>query len=121
MSQDITLVDRGRGMQLSTSRITVQDLVPYFQEGCSCEEIIHWIPSLTPEEIALAEAYYRDHKAELDEKDRRVMEHREEQLRLQRLRFPPLEGTKEERMARLRERLRQHVQRKNGAESPRGQ
>jgi hypothetical protein len=35
MEREITLVDRGRGLQLSTSRITVHDLVPYFQEGCS--------------------------------------------------------------------------------------
>ncbi len=121
MAQEITLVDRGRGMQLSTSRITVMDLVPYFQDGCSYEEIRRWIPSLTDEEIAVVEAYYRDHKEELDEKDRRLMEYRDEQIRLQRLRFPPLEGTKEEILARLRERLRQYLQRKNGAEPPGGQ
>ena len=39
MKKDIRIVDRGRGLQLSTSRITVQDLVPYFQDGCSYEEI----------------------------------------------------------------------------------
>lgn len=108
MPEEVTLVDRGRGLQLSNNRITVQDLVPYLQEGCSHEEIMRWMPSLTPAEIALVEAYYRDHKEELDEKDRRVMEHREEQMRLQRLRFPPLEGTKEERMAVLRERLQRY-------------
>ncbi len=31
MKKTIEIVDRGRGPQLSTSRITVQDLVPYFQ------------------------------------------------------------------------------------------
>ena len=51
MQKEITLVDRGRGLQLSTSRITVHDLVPYFQEGCSDDEIIRWLPSLTHEEI----------------------------------------------------------------------
>ena len=40
MQKEITLVDRGRGLQLSTSRITVHDLVPYFQEGCSHDEIM---------------------------------------------------------------------------------
>ena len=34
MQKEITLVDRGRGLQLSTSRITVHDLVPYFHERC---------------------------------------------------------------------------------------
>jgi hypothetical protein len=33
--KEIAIVDRGRGLQLSTSRITVQDLVPYFQRGWS--------------------------------------------------------------------------------------
>jgi uncharacterized protein (DUF433 family) len=121
MAEQITLVDRGRGMQLSNNRITVQDLVPYLRDGCSADEIMRIMPSLTPEAIALVEAYYRDHKEELDEKDRRVMEYREEQMRLQRLRFPPLEGTKEERMAKLKERLRQYVQRKNGAQPSGGQ
>ena len=55
MQKVITLVDRGRGLQLSTSRITVHDLVPYFQDGCSHDEIIRWVPSLTHEEIRIVE------------------------------------------------------------------
>ncbi len=74
MAKDIQIVDRGRGLQLSTSRITIQDLVPYFQDGCSAAEIMRWIPVLTPEEIAVAEAYYREHQAELDEQDGRIRE-----------------------------------------------
>src|SRR5436190_10507004 len=70
----IQLVDRGRGLQLSTSRVTVQDLVPYFQEGCTAEEIIRWIPALTAAEIAVVERYYQDHRAELDEQDRLIRE-----------------------------------------------
>lgn len=70
----IQIVDRGRGMQLSTSRVTVQDLVPYFQDGCSREEIIRWIPSLTVEEIDVVENYYREHQQELDEQDRQIRE-----------------------------------------------
>ncbi len=71
-TKTIEIVDRGRGLQLSTSRVTVQDLVPYFQEGCSYEEIIRWIPTLTAEEIAVVERYYRDHQQELDEEDRLI-------------------------------------------------
>jgi uncharacterized protein (DUF433 family) len=70
----IEIVDRGRGLQLSTSRVTVQDLVPYFQEGCTVEEITRWIPTLTAEEIAVAQQYYRDHQQELDEEDRLIRE-----------------------------------------------
>jgi uncharacterized protein (DUF433 family) len=72
--ENVELVDLGRGLQLSTSRITVQDLVPYFQEGCSYEEIIRWIPTLTPDEIAVVDRYYREHQAELDEQDRQIRE-----------------------------------------------
>ena len=74
MQQEICLVNRGRGLQLSTSRITVHDLVPYFQEGCSHDEIIRWLPSLTHEEIAIVEHHYRQHKDELDEYESRIQE-----------------------------------------------
>ena len=72
--QTIEIVDRGRGRQLSTSRVTVMDLVPYFQEGCSYDEIVRWIPTLSHEEIAVVEHYYRQHKDEVDEKDRQIRE-----------------------------------------------
>ena len=71
-AKTIEIVDRGRGLQLSTSRVTLQDLVPYFQEGCSDEEIIRWIPTLTTEEIAVARRYYCDHQRQLDEEDRLI-------------------------------------------------
>jgi uncharacterized protein (DUF433 family) len=74
MTTPITIVDRGRGPQLSTSRITVQDLVPYFQEGCSYKEIIEWIPILTPEEIRVIERYIEEHQEEVAETDRRIRE-----------------------------------------------
>ena len=91
MQKEITLVDRGRGLQLSTSRITVHDLVPYFQEGCSYDEIIRWIPTLTDDEIAVVENHYLQHKDELDDYESRVRAHRAEHIRLQRLRFPDRE------------------------------
>jgi uncharacterized protein (DUF433 family) len=118
VTQDISLIDRGRGLQLSTSRITVQDLVPYFQEGCSYEEIRRWIPTLTDEEIGVVERYYREHQEELDEEDRRIRERTEERVSEQRLRFPEPEGTPEERFARLRELLHRHRQEKNGEGTP---
>jgi uncharacterized protein (DUF433 family) len=110
MQNEITLIDRGRGLQLSTSRITVHDLVPYFQEGCSYDEITRWIPSLSHEEIAVVERYYRTHKEELDEYERRVMAYREEKIREQRLRFPEREESHDQRLARLRDLLRQRRQ-----------
>ena len=114
MQKEITLIDRGRGLQLSTSRITVHDLVPYFQGGCSYDEIIHWIPSLTHDEIALVEHHYRQHKDELDDYERRVQAYRAEQIRLQRLRFPEREGSPDDRLTELKQLLQQRRRGKNG-------
>jgi uncharacterized protein (DUF433 family) len=112
----IEIVDRGRGPQLSTSRITVQDLVPYFQEGRSPEEIIRWIPSLSADEIAVVENYYRQRRAELDEEDKRIRAYVAEQIRLQRLRFP--EESSETRLARMKASLRQRRKERNGESHP---
>ena len=78
-AKTIEIVNRGHGWQLSTSRVTVQDLVPYFQEGCSSEEIIRWIPTLSAEEIAIAQRFYQDHQQELDEEDRLIRARNTEQ------------------------------------------
>ena len=118
MQKEITLVDRGRGLQLSTSRITVHDLVPYFQEGCSHDEIIRWLPSLTHEEITIVEQDYQHHKDELDEYERRIRAYRAEQIRLQRLRFPEREGSRHERLAQLRQLLQQRRQEKSAEQHP---
>ena len=77
MQKTIAIVDRGRGPQLSTSRITVQDLVPYFQDACSHDEIIRWIPTLTVEEIQAIERYIQEHYAEVMDQDRRIRERAE--------------------------------------------
>jgi uncharacterized protein (DUF433 family) len=112
MTGEITIIDRGRGPQLSTSRITVLDLVRYFQKGSSAEEIIRWIPTLSSEEISVAERFYRARQKEFDERDRRARERREEQIRLQRLKFPEANGTREECLGRLRQLIEKRRQEK---------
>jgi uncharacterized protein (DUF433 family) len=119
MQKEITLVDRGRGLQLSTNRITVHDLVPYFQDGCSYDEIVRWLPSLTHEEIAIVERYYRQHKDELDEYERRIRAYRAEQVRSQRLRLPEWEGSRQDRLAQRRQLLQQRRRESNGEGSRR--
>jgi len=94
------------------------DLVPYFQKASSFDEIIRWIPALSHEEIAVAEQFYQEHKEELDEKDRRLRQQREEQIRLQRLRFPAMAGTTQERAAHLRDLLDKRRQERNGERHP---
>lgn len=74
MNAEITIVDRGRGPQLSTSRITVQDLVPYFQLNYSYDQIREIMPTLSAAEIAVVERYVDDHREEVMEEDRRIRE-----------------------------------------------
>jgi hypothetical protein len=119
MPNQITLVDRGRGLQLSTSRVTVMDLVPYFRAACPAEEIRRWIPSLTDEEITAVAAYYHEHKGELDEADDRERAYREEQVRKQRQHTPELNGTPEQKLDRLRGLLRKHHPEVSGDGAPR--
>jgi uncharacterized protein (DUF433 family) len=115
---EIAIVDRGRGLQLSTSRITVQDLVPYFQEGCSHDEIIRWIPSLSHEEIAVVEHYYRENQAAMDEQDRRIRERTASRKNSSEIEEIRRRGS--EKMAALRELLQNRKQPRecNGDHSP---
>jgi uncharacterized protein (DUF433 family) len=113
MSTKIEIVDRGRGMQLSTSRITVQDLVPYFLSGASQEEIMRGIPSLTAAEIAVVERYFLEHQDELLAQDRRIRE------RAAARRNPPdvedaLRKARLDRLESARQRIRQKKQEQNG-------
>jgi hypothetical protein len=79
----------------------VQDLVPYFQDGASHEEILRWIPTLTREEIAVVERYYREHRQELDEQDRRIRERSAQRKNPPEVEVILRRGT--EKMAALRE------------------
>lgn len=74
MNTEITIVDRGRGPQLSTSRITVQDLVPYFQLKYSYDQICEIMPTLSVAEIQVIERYVNEHRDEVMEEDRRIRE-----------------------------------------------
>jgi uncharacterized protein (DUF433 family) len=114
----IEIVDHGRGPQLSTCRVTVLDLVPYFQKGKSYDEIIRWIPTLSREEIAVVERFYRDHQQECDERDQQARLRREEQIRQQRLKFPESTESPEETKVRLRRLLQKRRQEKNGEGHP---
>ncbi len=114
----IAIVDRGRGPQLSTSRITVQDLVPYLQQHYSHEQIREIMPVLTVEEIQVVERYVQDHYEEVMEQDRLIRERSanrttppevEERLRQGRL-----------KMAALREEFKERRrQERNGDQPPR--
>src|SRR5438046_2653615 len=69
-----TIVDRGRGPQLSTCRISVQDVVPYLQKKFTHEQIREIMPVLTDEEIGVVEVYVDEHYDEVMAQDRRIRE-----------------------------------------------
>jgi uncharacterized protein (DUF433 family) len=64
-TETIEIIDCGRGPQLSNSRITVQDVLPFYRERASNDEIRQWLPSLTDLEIAVVNAYICDHYEEV--------------------------------------------------------
>ncbi len=66
------IVDLGRGPQLSDSRITVQDIVPYWKHGCSDEQILEDMPALRLEQLQVLQEYIRTHHEEVMEVDRKI-------------------------------------------------
>jgi uncharacterized protein (DUF433 family) len=113
MDKTIAIIDRGRGPQLATSRITVQDLVPYIQQNFSHEQILEIMPVLTVEEIEVVERYILDNYVSVMEQDRRIRE------RAAARRKPPQveEADRQERLERLekaRQLIRQGKQVRNG-------
>ncbi len=107
MAEPVTIVDRGRGPQLSTSRITVQDLVPYLQQQYTYEQLQEIMPVLTIADIQAVERYIRDHYEEVMEQDRRIRERA-----AARRKSPEEEETARrhclERLANARQSIRQH-------------
>jgi uncharacterized protein (DUF433 family) len=72
MSSQIAIVERGRGPQLSTSRITVMDVFYYLHRGHDFDFIHEVMPSLTRPEFDAIASYVAQHQTELVEKDQRA-------------------------------------------------
>lgn len=118
MSESVAIVDRGRGPQLSNSRITVQDLIPYLQRQCTYEQIMEAMPILTVEDIQVVERYVWDNYDAVMEQDRRIRE------RAAARRPPPEEEAAQRQQRRQRlESARQMIprqgQERNGDQAPR--
>jgi uncharacterized protein (DUF433 family) len=117
----IQIVDCGRGPQLSSNRITVQDLLPYYRERASNEEIRRWIPSLSDEEITLLQDYIRDHRDEVLQAEKEIKEYHD-RMRARQPAWTQANDhlTLERRRALLREKLAQRKTGQNGADHPGG-
>jgi uncharacterized protein (DUF433 family) len=114
----VEIVDRGRGPQLSSCRITVQDIVPYLQQGSACEEIMTIMPVLTKEDIRTVMQYVRDNFDAVMEQDRRIR-----QRNLERTTPPEIQEIRKQghakALALMEQFARNKGQEKNGDSSPR--
>ena len=122
-TQTVQIVDRGRGPQLSNSRITVLDVFYYLHRGYDFEFIHRAMPSLTSAAFEAIVAYVKEHHGELVEKDRGADEfHRQSSIVQQGLGGIFAESSSnlstEERVARLQDNMRQKLVEKNGAGHP---
>lgn len=118
-----SIVDRGRGPQLSTSRITVLDVFYYLQRGYDFDFIHRAMPSLTREQYDLIVGYANEHRDELAEQDRRAEAFHMRGAEAQHARggiFAASDEnlTTEERVTRLKEKMRRQLPEENGAGHP---
>lgn len=113
MDREISIIDRGRGPQLSTSRITIQDLFPYFELGYTPEQIIREaMPSLSVAEIDAARRYVEEHQEEVAEQDRQIRERNEK-----RKNSPEIEAILRRNREKLAERLEYYRTQRSGTEN----
>ena len=68
-TETVQIVDRGRGPQLSNSRITVLDVFYYLHRGHGFDVVHGVMPSPTRGEFDLIAQYVNEHRDELVEKD----------------------------------------------------
>jgi uncharacterized protein (DUF433 family) len=122
-TETIEIVDRGRGPQLSTTRITVLDIFYWLHRGYDWDHIQRTMPSLTRAEFDVVMDYVNQRREELVEKDRRAEEYHEKRIAEQHARggifAPPDENmTQEEWVARFREKVKKRQAEKNGEGHP---
>jgi hypothetical protein len=118
-TETITIVDLGRGPQLSTTRITVLDVFYHLHRGHDFVTIHEIMPTLSRAEFDVVVEYVNTHHSELVEKDRDAEEFIRRGMQAQRARGgifaePDENFSVEQRVARLKELKGQRVVGKNG-------
>ena len=101
-------------------RITVLDVFYYLHRGYDFDVIHEIMPIVTRAEFDLVLDYVNSHREELVERDRRVEEFHRRGMEAQHAKggiFAPSDenSTTEQRVARLKEKLKQKLAEKNGA------
>jgi hypothetical protein len=120
-TERLQIVDHGRGPQLSTCRITAQDLLPYYREGASNDQIRRWIPSLSDDELALLKDYIRDHFEEVLQAEKDIKAYHD-RMRAQQPAWTRANDSLslEERRALMRKKLAERKAGANGAQGTSG-
>jgi uncharacterized protein (DUF433 family) len=122
-TKQVRIVDLGRGPQIEGHRFTVMDVFYYLHRGYDFDFIQQAMPSLTREQFDSVVEYVDAHHEELVEKDRRMEEFHRRGMEAQRARggiFAESDEnlTTEERLARLKEKMKLKLAEKNGARHP---
>lgn len=122
-TQQVRIVELGRGPQIEGHRLTVMDVFYYLHRGYDFDFIHRVMPSLAREQFDAVVAYVNEHHAELVEKDRQAEEFHQRGIAAQRARGGIFSETAEhltteERVARLREKMTRRLAEKNGARHP---
>src|SRR5262245_53550533 len=110
--QPIAIIDRGRGPELATIRITVYDVIPYLEAGHTPTYIAAVLSLSTAEVLALMQ-YIEEHKEEV------MAEHRKIEERIARGNPPEVQAKLRESHAKLLA-LRAKLQARNGEEGADG-
>ncbi len=121
-TETIEIIDRGRGAQLSTSRITVLDVFYYLHRGHDFVSIQQILPSLSRAEFDVVAAYVQQHHDELVEQDRRAEEFIRRGIEEQRAKGLYREIDESvplaERIARLKAKTSDRPEESNGGQRP---
>ena len=122
-TETIEIVNRGRGPQLSTMRITVMDIFYWLHRGYGWDDIQKSMPTLTRAEFDVVMDYVNQHRDELVEKDRVADERTEQRMAEQHARggiFAPPDPnmTMDERVELLRQKLKKKIAENNGEGHP---
>jgi uncharacterized protein (DUF433 family) len=121
--QPIRIVDLGRGPQIEGHRLTVMDVFYYLHRGYDFDFIHRAMPTLTRRQFDAVVEYVRDHREDLDERDRRVEEFHKRGLAARHARGGIFAASDEnlstnERTARLREKINRKLAENDGGRHP---
>ncbi len=122
-TQQVRIVELGRGPQIEGHRLTVMDVFYYLHRGYDFDFIQQAMPSLSRDQFDAVVEYVKGHHAELVEKDCQAEEFHQRGIAAQRARggiFAQSDEhlATEERVARLREKMTRKLAEKNGARHP---